>query len=160
MALAGDPFFKIKPGNLERAGLEAVAATDALLLIDDHWSRRQLGDGFYRTNPRAGGFYAVLAGPVRIGFHGTVFGVNEQIDHDPVVGSKIYLPIGDQFISFHFQFVPPFACGHATLAADASSRVNEFPISLCLPLSYANGAERRINGGTGQKPQEPSPVYF
>lgn len=132
VAFSCDPFFEIKPRNLEGAGLEAISASDAFTLIDDYRPRGQLGDGLDRTDPGTRWPYSVMACPVLVCLPGTVPGVDAEIDHDPVVGREIYLSIRGQLIPFNFQFIPPLAGGHATLATDAPARVNEFAVPLCL----------------------------
>jgi len=138
VAFAGDPFLKIKPRDLEGAGLKAVSTPDAFALIDDHRSLGQLGNGLDRTDPSTSRPCTVMAGPVLIGFPGSVLAVDTQIDHYPVVSCEVYLPVCDQFIPFNSQTIPPLACRHATLAADASHRINKFPISFCLRTSNAD----------------------
>ena len=101
MTFSGVPFFKTEPRNLIRARLKAVAATDALVLIDNHRPLRQLGDGLDRADPGTGRLNAVLTRQMAIGLERSVFGVDEQIDHHPVIGCEIRLPIGDQFIPLH-----------------------------------------------------------
>jgi hypothetical protein len=149
VTFSGDPLFKIKPGDLERAGLKAIPAPDAFALIDDHWSFGQFGNGLDRTDPGTRWSYSVMAGPVFVGLLGLILAVDAEVDHDPVVGCEAYVSVGDQLISFNFQIIPPLAGGHTTFATNASPRIHQFPISLCLRSSNAGRSQRRISRGTG-----------
>jgi hypothetical protein len=102
VTFSGDPFFKIEPGYFVRTGLKAVAATDALLFIDDNRAPVQLGNGPNRADPGTGRLYAMLTSPVVISLTHAVFVVDEQIDHHPVVSCEIDLTVGGQFIPVHF----------------------------------------------------------
>ncbi len=86
MAFASHTLLEIKPRNLKGASLKTVTTANALLFIDDHGSLRQLGDGLDRTDAGAGRLYAVLTSPVNIVLLGAVLVVDEQVDHNPVVG--------------------------------------------------------------------------
>jgi hypothetical protein len=155
VAFPGDTLAKIKPRDFERAGLKAVSATDALFFVDDHRPLGKLGNGPDRANSGTGRLDAVLTGPVHIGLSQAVFGVDEQIDHGPVIGREIRLLVSDELIPFHF-----FAGRHTTFASDASRRINQFsvPSRLCVP--NARRPQGRVDRGAGQKFQKVSSVYF
>jgi hypothetical protein len=102
VAFSGDPCFKIKSRDLERAGLKAVSATDALLFIDNYRTHGQLRNGLDRTDPGTCWPYSVMTGPVFVGLPGAVLAVDLKVNHHPVIGREVYVPVRDQFVPLHF----------------------------------------------------------
>jgi hypothetical protein len=145
MAFAGDTLVKVELGHIPGAGLKAVAAADALFLVDDYRAVGQLCDGGHWTDAHTGRLDAVLAGPLNIVPLGTIFCIGAQIDYLPVISVKMGFPVSDQFIPLNSQIVPALAGRHATFAADAPDRISKHSVSLRLGGGDTGRAQRYGN---------------
>jgi hypothetical protein len=91
------------------------------------------------------------ASPVEIFSPLAVFGVCEEIDHNPVLAGEIRITVGDEFIPLHPESVPPLTGGHAPLSADTSYHIDQFGVSPRLPAGRTDRPQGSVNRGAGQK---------